>query len=239
LFTLQSTGRGGAGNFRRAESISRDPVLNGDERGREVNPHPDAPTHSGRGGAGNVRSPSRNPEARQAEIDAIKHEREVIEATREHERTQIHSSGRGGLGNMSASPAASPSRNQSNSRSRSRDPTALLSTGRGGAGNIRSESRDTRDLTRLDEEERKTHSHAEGIHSTGRGGAGNLTSAHEPSSQHGTGVAPTDSTEFHSSGRGGAGNIHEGHRGRPAERDTPAHGHNVVEDLWHKVTGKD
>jgi len=251
----QSTGRGGAGNFKRSESVSRDAVqrdVDGDERGREIFNHPGAPTHSGRGGAGNVRSPSRDPAVRAAELEAIKHEKDVIEATKALEKTQIHSSGRGGFGNMTVTtpPTTSPSRPASTSRSRSRDP-GFISSGRGGAGNIRSESRDTRgDLARLDEEERKAHVHKDDVHSTGRGGWANITHRETPHEPHNTNV-PHD--EHHGAGRGGIGNIHQAQlfdankrdpskeRGRPTERHEVPHPHvpGIVEGLWNKVSGKE
>ncbi|ELU40175.1 hypothetical protein AG1IA_05802 [Rhizoctonia solani AG-1 IA] len=83
---FQSTGRGGAGNFVRSESVSRtreDGV--GQERGREILPASKV-THSGRGGAGNIRSPSRDPEA---DIRALSHEREIIEDHRRTEEGQV------------------------------------------------------------------------------------------------------------------------------------------------------
>jgi len=58
-----------------------------------------------------------------------------------------HSSGRGGLGNMS--------------RSRSRGPGVVHSTGRGGAGNIASGDGLGADLA--EDAERKLHIHAEGV----------------------------------------------------------------------------
>ena len=93
-------------------------------------------THSGRGGAGNIRSPSRDPLNDRTAADAD-HER-VVRALRDEERARAHSTGRGGVGNIA--------------RSRSRDPAAALASpggnsqqlpahapsstfGRGGAGN--------------------------------------------------------------------------------------------------------
>jgi len=203
---IQSVGRGGAGNFKRSESVSRDRVTreeDGDERGRELSPGraADTVTHSGRGGAGNVRSPSRDL---RAEAAAVARDREVLQAAKEREEHIVRSSGRGGAGNIVG---GDQPRANSGSRSRSREPR--FSSGRGGAGNIRDDSREPRDLGRLDEEERKAALHHDnGMHSTGRGGLANVTSLPEPHENHSTKPAsephPNDA---HSSGRGGAGNI--------------------------------
>lgn len=86
----------------RSESVSRtrdDGV--GQERGREILPANRVSvclfyyayrlifwqlTHSGRGGAGNIRSPSRDPEADMRELSR---EREIIEDYRKNEEGQI------------------------------------------------------------------------------------------------------------------------------------------------------
>ncbi|QRW17739.1 class I glutamine amidotransferase-like protein [Rhizoctonia solani] len=186
---FQSTGRGGAGNFVRSESVSRtreDGV--GQERGREILPASKV-THSGRGGAGNIRSPSRDPEA---DIRALSHEREIIEDHRRTEEGQVVALNwpwwlwkHGSL------------------RSRSREPSkAVHSSGRGGFGNIT--AGDGHGLANLEEEERVHHAHvpelrweryrwscpcpeiiapspvAEGVQwrSSGRGGAGNMKPVH-------------------------------------------------------------
>ncbi|KAF9517985.1 hypothetical protein BS47DRAFT_423037 [Hydnum rufescens UP504] len=114
---LTSIGRGGAGNIRRSDSLSREPV--GDERGRELSPaHPDRVTHSGRGGAGNVRSRSRDPAALAKELE---HDREVLEA---RGRDPHVSTGRGGLGNIRTSGSQDRGSQDRGSRSRSRDPAS-------------------------------------------------------------------------------------------------------------------
>ncbi|KAH0834908.1 hypothetical protein J3R83DRAFT_10554 [Lanmaoa asiatica] len=221
---FQSSGRGGLGNIR-LSSQSRDsrPTTNdlddiSHTRGREPAIHPDRVGLSslhipspnlltlddqvisvGRGGAGNIRSPSRD--AKHITEDAAEADYQA-RLVREHaEETTIHSSGRGGVGNISGS------------RSRSRDPAAVMhSTGRGGAGNIHTGN----DLQpeALDAEERRQHAHPEGIHSTGRGGAANITVAHGPDIER----VKHHLGEFESTGRGGAGNI----RSRSASRDTGA-----------------
>lgn len=232
--SFHSSGRGGIGNIRRS-SISSDPrpVDSPDDsasgRGREQAVHPDRMQmfSVGRGGAGNMRSPSQDVGKDHPQTVTILNEHAAVQAEYEQqikkhhaESNPIHSSGRGGIGNISGS------------RSRSRGPT-VHSTGRGGAGNIQygaAASVDTKD-----EEERKKHAHAQARHSTGRGGAANLTNTHSPDIErvihhHG---------EFESSGRGGAGNI----RSRSASRDPSGrtssrdakekHG---IAALWSKVS---
>ncbi|KAG8899186.1 hypothetical protein FRC01_010628, partial [Tulasnella sp. 417] len=89
-----SAGRGGAGNMVRSESQTRAQVTrvdDGDERGRDVAPRDeDRITHAGRGGQGNVRSPSRDP-AKDAAERAF--EDEVIRKSRENRESWGVSSG--------------------------------------------------------------------------------------------------------------------------------------------------
>jgi len=199
-----STGRGGLGNIRQT-SLSRDtrPGVGPDDfsitRGREPVPHQQQQNQvfsTGRGGAGNLRSPSRDPNSTgRVEPDAA--EQEVIrEYVASHEGA-VHSSGRGGLGNIT--------------RSRSRDPSAtpnlVYSTGRGGAGNIVHGEGAQHVAENLDEEERIKLQHAHsGLHSTGRGGAANITATQEPAVEHHA-HGHTTPHEFESTGRGGLGNI--------------------------------
>jgi len=204
-----STGRGGGGNFVRGESVSRTRIIrteDGDERGREVFAPSDKVTHAGRGGQGNIRSPSRD-----ASKDAADraYDEEVIRQRREQRAAQPVSSGRGGSGNISVDP----------SRSRSREPRASTETGlgRGGAGNIDEARhyphRGPGELGKLDEEERidalkhggKLHVHSH-PHSSGRGGEGNMTNL-ESVGPNGTKVAPPAPGVVSHGGRGGAGNI--------------------------------
>ncbi|KAG8955353.1 hypothetical protein FRC04_008704 [Tulasnella sp. 424] len=189
-----SAGRGGAGNMVRSESQSRAQVTrveDGDERGRDVGPRDENRiTHAGRGGQGNVRSPSRDP-AKEAAERAF--EEEVVRKSRENRDWGV-SSGRGGSGNI----------NTSKSRSRSREPG--IASGRGGLGNIIDHVlHPSRDLEALEEEERAAaaESKAHGIVSHGRGGQGNLgpVAADLP---HGTRVSTDGNTH---TGRGGQGNI--------------------------------
>ncbi|KAG8993901.1 hypothetical protein FRB90_000571 [Tulasnella sp. 427] len=190
-----SAGRGGAGNMVRSESQSRAQVTrtdDGDERGRDIAPRDDNRiTHAGRGGQGNVRSPSRDP-AQQAAERAF--EEEVLRKNRENREVWGVSSGRGGSGNINKS------------RSRSREPNTATAAGRGGLGNIIDHVLHPNhgDLERLDEEERAAaDTKSQQVFSHGRGGQGNLgpVAADVP---HGTSVS-TDGTTH--TGRGGQGNI--------------------------------
>ncbi|CAE6494099.1 unnamed protein product [Rhizoctonia solani] len=193
---FQSTGRGGAGNIVRSESVSRtrEDVV-GQERGREILP-PNRITHSGRGGAGNIRSPSRDPEA---DMRALSREREIIEDHRKNEEGQIHSTGRGGYGNMDRS------------RSRSREPSRTVhSSGRGGFGNIT--SGDGPGLADLEEEQRVPHIQIPEFRSSGRGGAGNVVATTPvPDIDIITPSPASAGAQWRSSGRGGAGNMKPTH----------------------------
>ncbi|KAJ7461217.1 hypothetical protein FB451DRAFT_1096144 [Mycena latifolia] len=191
---LTSSGRGGLGNIHPSPSPSR-PTTGPDDfsstRGREPAVSPLAATEhlrsTGRGGAGNFRSPSRDVDVRgEAERDAIR----AAEARKEG---ALHSTGRGGAGNISRSRSRGPE--TSLSPSRAGDAHEVHSSGRGGAGNIAPGPAPAY--------ERGRTGAVEGIHSTGRGGLANLTSAPSP---------PPDTPVHHlgvyeSTGRGGAGNM--------------------------------
>lgn len=198
---FQSTGRGGAGNFVRSESVSRSrEETEGQERGREVLPA-NRTTHSGRGGAGNIRSPSRDPEA---DLRALSREREIIEEHRKQEEGHPFSTGRGGAGNIDRS------------RSRSREPARfepVHSSGRGGFGNI--SHGDAHGLADLEEEERAQHAHIPEFRSTGRGGAGNVVTGAPPIVEPSPTSPTYDGAQWRSSGRGGAGNMKALHPNDP------------------------
>ncbi|KAG9013464.1 hypothetical protein FRB94_002538 [Tulasnella sp. JGI-2019a] len=215
---LASTGRGGVGNVVRSESANGTRVVraeDGDERGREVFNTSDRVTHAGRGGQGNVRSPSRD--ANKVVEDRL-YEEAIIRKRRQERENQPVSAGRGGTGNISRDP--------SRSRSRVRDshpPAYETGVGRGGAGNI-DEAKHFRhlgqgELETIDDDERieairhekrdhtGPHAHFGNLlHSTGRGGGGNITSeaSNQPNS---TNVAPPAPGIVGHGGRGGAGNI--------------------------------
>jgi hypothetical protein len=164
LIKQVSTGRGGAGNLIRSPSRGVDPdVQVGAERGRSVRDQsldrvstvrcPLSTTnqqviHSGRGGAGNIRSPSRNPTERIAEEKAEDDLQDrLIAESRGRQTDAQFSTGRGGAGNIS--------RSKSRSRSAVRGPTTpqaaggVHASGRGGFGNIE-ETRES-----MDEEKRE------------------------------------------------------------------------------------
>jgi len=175
----------------------------------------------GRGGAGNIRSPSQDVGKDHPQTATILNQHAAVQAEYEQnikkhhaESNPVHSSGRGGLGNISGS------------RSRSRGPTlAIHSTGRGGVGNIQYGAPPSIDI--MDEEERKLH--AQAIHSPGRS-----TDANSPDLD-----AHRHHSAFESSGRGGAGNIRSRSvsrdpNGRTPSRD-PKEKHRIAA-LWSKVS---
>jgi hypothetical protein len=178
---------------------------------------------SGRGGAGNIRSPSRSRDAGDLSENAnstAEYEREVRQRHAEA-RLDVQVTGRGGRGNISTS----------RSRSRSKGP-ALHSSGRGGAGNIQHGTGNPEQADIQDDEERLKHTHINGIHSTGRGGAANLTHTHGPSVE----VVHHNEAPFQSSGRGGAGNIRDRSVSRePGSRSSSWEKHPITH-LWNKVT---
>ncbi|KAF8590781.1 hypothetical protein K439DRAFT_1164069 [Ramaria rubella] len=217
--TQHSSGRGGVGNIRRASAPSTSPspfhAPGPDDfsptRGRELprsltsTAITGKPTYSGRGGAGNIRSPSRE---RSTGYAAAAEEHNALVHAAEHNAELPHSSGRGGFGNILGSPT------RSRSRSTSVD-AGVHSSGRGGAGNMVLGAGVEQTIVE-DERERREHHVKEGVHSTGRGGAANVTTAPSP----GIDAVPfhTPQPPIHSSGRGGAGNIHEATRQRSRSR---------------------
>jgi hypothetical protein len=69
-------------------------------------------------------------------------------------------------------------------------------------------------------------------HSTGRGGAANLTAAHGPSVE----VVQHHEAPFESSGRGGAGNIRDRSRSREPASRSASKDKNPITHLWNKAT---
>jgi len=192
---LASVGRGGAGNIVKEDSASKgiDRAIDGDERGRDVEPRVTTTSHAGRGGQGNIRSPSREPKT---DAEVREYEQEVLRKNREKREANV-SYGRGGSGNISQS------------RSRSRDPVTIA--GRGGLGNIFDGARhphNNAELDVLDEDERaiyevKRHQHHD-LASHGRGDRGNIN---EADIQQPTSTAPAAAYEgARLVGRGGPGN---------------------------------
>ncbi|EIW71146.1 hypothetical protein M231_01781 [Tremella mesenterica] len=232
---IVSTGRGGVGNLVRSASRGIDPeVKPGYERGREITPseHPvDHVTHAGRGGAGNIRSPSREPGVRNAEADETAYENKLVAEVRGRQIDEPFSTGRGGVGNIS--------RSKSRSRSAVREHHEV-SHGRGGFGNISEEDQaleggKEKEKDGLEGEVVVKHHHAEENkpHTFGKGGAGNLI-PHEPHETVDPSTLNAEEREAHAkihaqehghftpTGRGGAGNFHpvDGHeeRGRDAHK---------------------
>ncbi|KAI0298403.1 hypothetical protein B0F90DRAFT_717163 [Multifurca ochricompacta] len=237
----QSTGRGGVGNIR-SPSIDRSstgPDDYSDTRGRDPIPSRDLNEviSTGRGGAGNIRSPSRDasyPKNGSVDLSPVRSEnrgrgydQDVISAIDSAYDTGVHSSGRGGLGNIT--------RQDSRSRSRSREP--IHSSGRGGSGNMHLGELTEKDILEVDETERANHHLPPGLHSIGRGGLANLTLGELPSAEgavrpHGANHPhATHAHEFESTGRGGAGNISSS---RSPSRDPQRKDHGLTGFL-HRV----
>jgi hypothetical protein len=202
--SFHSSGRGGIGNIRPSPSRDAPRPADGPDdfsvtRGRETTPnHAVGIVYStGRGGAGNMRSPSRQPET-----PAIQEEEEEI--MRRYAESNVdapRSSGRGGAGNISTS------------RSRSRGPSSgLLSTGRGGAGNIKVAN--PAEAHEKDEAERRQAaalSPSNGVYSTGRGGIANITNVNPTTGESNHNVPGATGSPapapVYSYGRGGRGNM--------------------------------
>jgi hypothetical protein len=214
-----SSGRGGAGNIRRA-SASREPIADGPDdfsssRGREYAVNVDKIVSTGRGGAGNIRSPSRDPSGQRHDTPgAAEYDKKVIQDHLIAEQDAPHSSGRGGFGNMSRSRSRGPAL-----------PTPVHSTGRGGTGNIKPGHGG---FEGVDDAERREHLSAEGIHSTGRGGLANLTEGPVPGIEH----HAYQADDVHSSGRGGIGNIRDTSREPRGSRSDSKDKHGL---LWNMV----
>lgn len=199
---IVSTGRGGAGNLIPKGSESHEPI--DEPRGREPVSTSERVTHSGRGGAGNIRSPSRDPEVRKREAQESAAEAAVVHEHAAHD-TGVHSTGRGGWGNISRSRSPAPNHEH----------VPLVSSGRGGAGNVHPVGAlpDGHEIAEEDAQVLAEHkAHEEGVvHSTGRGGDGNILPGTPvvPPSEHLSQQHATSELEAHahSTGRGGAGNI--------------------------------
>ncbi|KAJ9117938.1 hypothetical protein QFC20_000219 [Naganishia adeliensis] len=251
-----STGRGGAGNAVRSPSrpavlSGGEPIIPGGERGRTIAPRDssaDRVTHAGRGGFGNTRSPSTqgraeilNEEALAAKLAAERRERELAADI-------PMSTGRGGAGNIGGNRSRSRQRpvaqepngyykdvdvSRTTTRTTAVGQPAYVSGGRGGYGNIISESelspeeRAKREAEARQEAaiwEKHRHEHGTGLHSSGKGGYGNLApvvgsdidfsklSLEEQEAR--AKLHPHDHGFM--TGKGGAGNYHA----KPAAEDT-------------------
>jgi len=145
---------------------------------------PDGLFSTGRGGAGNLRSPSREPIRGPGPEDySDTRGRDPIPSTDPY---VITSTGRGGAGNI-----RSPSRDGRGEEG-SRDESVVRSEQRG-----RGYEREL--IASIDD------AHDTGLHSHGRGGAGNMSPSPPSSKSRSRSREP-----IHASGRGGFGNLHAG-----------------------------
>ncbi|KAI0360808.1 hypothetical protein OH77DRAFT_724802 [Trametes cingulata] len=243
-----SSGRGGIGNMHRPSGDPASPAQAPEEpispvRGREATVDPERAKSTGRGGMGNIRSGSRARDASKAVVpeaypqtaslisdqaaNIAEYERYVIEQNEEAARARAvrpllsHSLVDTILTlwvtqRSSGRGGLGNIKSDSKSRSRSRVPQTpqVLSTGRGGVGNLQpGTNADAELIAQLEEEERVKHAHEGGIHSTGRGGRANLTALPSPPPE--PAYAHAHAHEYEATGRGGAGNI----RSRSASRE--------------------
>lgn len=94
---------------------------------------------SGRGGAGNIRSPSRDPKARaEAERETQLQDRLIAES-RGRQENAAFATGRGGAGNINRSKSRQRDGSQPPSVREGSAAPELRATGRGGFGNIQEE----------------------------------------------------------------------------------------------------
>ncbi|KAH9849645.1 hypothetical protein C2E23DRAFT_888126 [Lenzites betulinus] len=220
-----SSGRGGAGNMHRpsidTDSPSRPPTKEAMSpvRGREAAVDPERAKSTGRGGMGNIRSRSRARSAAKVPENLVQTASLVSDEAANmaaYEKYVIQQS-------VDAAKARARSsgrgglgniKSDSKSRSRSRAPQ-VLSTGRGGAGNLQpGTDADAELLAQLEEEERHRYAHEAGVHSTGRGGRANLTSLPSPPLE----PASPHAHDYEATGRGGIGNIHSRSASRGPEQ---------------------
>ena len=146
---LQSTGRGGAGNIHRtpenSRSRSREPSLaasggrRSQSRGRGLH-------STGRGGAGNIVAGAGADFAKLEEEEDTERAKASFSLTRPSGDAELtspsppppyHSTGRGGLANVTSAPTPPTESVPAHVV----HPGEMVSTGRGGAGNIRDRSR--------------------------------------------------------------------------------------------------
>ncbi|PWZ01026.1 hypothetical protein BCV70DRAFT_88381 [Testicularia cyperi] len=154
-----ATGRGGAGNIIRSPSRSRDRSGNAMPAAVAVPPHV---THSGRGGAGNVRSPSRDPLDRKRAEEAQAKENKLQEEYRQHDLKGPHSTGRGGAGNIAS--------DSTEERGRGRD------GGSGGVSGSRPRASESSKLAQVEENSRSSEEESAYAASTVNGD----TNGHKP-----------------------------------------------------------
>jgi len=146
---------------------------------------------TGRGGAGNYRSPSREPATggRGPEDYSDTRGRDPIPSGDPH---AIISTGRGGAGNI-----RSPSRDAVRGENASRETSLVRSEQRG-------RGYDRELITTID------NANDPGVHSFGRGGRGNMDGSPASSQSRSRSREPIQAAGIHGAGRGGLGNIHAG-----------------------------
>ncbi|KAI9447237.1 hypothetical protein F5148DRAFT_1292359 [Russula earlei] len=206
----RSFGRGGVGNFRDPSSGPVPDDCSSDIGGRELNlvNDPNKVISTGRGGIGNIRSPSRDASIRDnASMDSSPRSSSEVRG-RSYDRDLIIAIDKARDSSVVSTGRGGAgnivdSRTGSQSRSRSREPSR--STGRGGVGNLLHLGGLTeKRIEELDESERAAHAHPVGLHSVGRGGSGNVTLGELP---HLDNPVIPHGHPGESSGRGGSGNI--------------------------------
>lgn len=131
-----STGRGGAGNAVRSPSRGRPAEEPVEAKAAAAFHANQQHVRAGRGGAGNVRSPSRDPTDRVKYAEMEKKEHQLQADAIKRDAIATHSSGRGGAGNMKHREESPRGRGEgavsnairSLSRSRSREPRSSSGT---------------------------------------------------------------------------------------------------------------
>ncbi|KAK0543092.1 hypothetical protein OC846_006537 [Tilletia horrida] len=164
-----ATGRGGAGNMIRSPSRGRGATDLPPAKAVAAahNPAVGKVVHAGRGGAGNVRSPSRDPLERQRVREAEEAEHKLQADYAKNEASHFTATGRGGAGNISVPHAEAPRgrdsdaaaggavgnilRSLSRSRSRSREPRPTDRRRPSADATERSQSRTRGDLPSVSE----------------------------------------------------------------------------------------
>jgi len=186
----------------------------------------------GRGGAGNIRSPSvtRNAESESREHSVPRGRgivrtapgEEELDEGKDHYDGLLHSTGRGGVANITS--LRSPSVESPHPHDRVGPDTEMGSSGRGGAGNIRSRSR-SKARTAV---ESHPHPPTSNVIATGRGGVGNIRSRSQSQ-------ARTDESKPHSPAPHKRNGITHEH-GSDADNKPHKHG---IDDLLHRVVHPD
>lgn len=122
----------------RSPSRGRDAEVR-EESGRQAAVAAAAPhvTHAGRGGAGNVRSPSRDPAERKKIELAQREEALLQQKAQASEASHPHTTGRGGAGNIKSSSTTNSSNSRDHSEDRGRGRNGENGAPRGGpVGNV-------------------------------------------------------------------------------------------------------